>query len=188
MLVDRGILIHQEPGGGWGVAPEWEDSPELSDPDIPDTVQGVLAARLDLLPEQERDVLQHAAVIGRFFWADALRNLHPQLGIEELESVLATLLAKDLIRESERPDTLAAPAGERVYTFNHTLTREVTYGPIPRARRAHEHQRVAEWLAPLAREPEARIADPLAPHHRPFYVQANLTRPRNTAPRQALRA
>jgi class 3 adenylate cyclase len=188
MLVDRGILIHQEPGGGWGVAPEWEDSPELSDPDIPDTVQGVLAARLDLLPEQERDVLQHAAVIGRFFWADALRNLHPQLGIEEFEGVLATLLAKDLIRESERPDTLAAPAGERVYTFNHTLTREVTYAAIPRARRAHEHQRVAEWLERLAEGREAEFADLLAQHYRQFYVQANLTRSRNAARRQAVRA
>ena len=75
MLVDRGILIASEASGRWRVAPAWEGSPEVSDPAIPDTVQGVLTARLDLLSERERDVLQHASVIGRYFWPDALRSL-----------------------------------------------------------------------------------------------------------------
>lgn len=187
MLVDRGILVQNEALGGWRVAPEWEDSPELSDPGIPDTVQGVLAARLDLLTEEERDVLQHAAVIGRYFWLEALRNLHPQFTDDELHAVVSALLTKDLIRESERPDSLVAPPGVPVYTFNHTLTREVTYAGIPRTRRAHEHQRVADWLERLSQGREVEFADLLARHYRQFYLQANLARSTNGPRRQAVR-
>src|SRR5579859_6821421 len=135
MLVDRGILIHhdEEAGVCWRVAPEWEESDEVTDPAIPDTVQGVLAARLDLLSEDERDVLRHAAVIGRFFWPSALRRLHPQFSDDDLYEILDALRDKDLIRESERPEATLAPAGEPLYTFNHALTREVTYA------RSEEH-------------------------------------------------
>src|SRR6185437_6546511 len=78
MLVDRGALT-QEESGGWRVAPAWEQSEEIRDPVIPDTVQGVLAARLDLLAPTERDVLQHAAVVGRYFWPGALLYLAQHL-------------------------------------------------------------------------------------------------------------
>jgi class 3 adenylate cyclase len=188
MLADRGILTHDGEGNAsWRVAPEWEDSAEVTDPVIPDTVQGVLAARLDLLAEPERDMLQHAAVIGRSFWPGALRNLHPRQE-DDLGEVLSALEAKDLIRESERPEASVAPPGEPLYTFTHALTREVTYATIPRTRRAHEHQRVAEWLEELARGREAEFADLIAQHYSRYYQQANLARARNSARRQAVRA
>ncbi len=80
MFVDLGILIRASaPGAGWQVAPEWEGQSEVYDPGIPDTVQGVLNARLDLLSAEERDVLQHASVIGRYFWPSALVALAPHL-------------------------------------------------------------------------------------------------------------
>lgn len=188
MLVDRGILVGGEAGGrGWRVAPEAENSEEIRELAIPDTVQGVLAARLDLLREDERDLLQHAAVIGRFFWPAALRALHPHHDDNELEATLRSLIQKDLIREVERPQTLVAPAGEPVYTFNHSLTREVTYAGIARTRRAHEHQHVAEWLERVAQGRELEFADLLAQHYRQYYIQANLARARNSARRQAIR-
>jgi class 3 adenylate cyclase len=186
MLVDRGILIREAPDVV-RVAPEWEGSDELRDPGIPDTVQGVLAARLDLLSDDERDVLQHAAVIGRYFWPEALRHLHGEFRGHNLDTLLSSLLARDLIRETERPETLAAPAGQTIYTFNHALTREVTYAGIPRTRRAHEHQHVAEWLEEIARGREAEFADLLAQHYRQYYIQANLSRARNNARRLAVR-
>jgi tetratricopeptide (TPR) repeat protein len=187
MLVDRGILIRTGADRiGWRVAPGWEDSDEVTDPAIPDTVQGVLAARLDLLTGEERDMLQHAAVIGRYFWASALRMLHPGLG-DELDDILDALASKDLIHESTNTEASVAPAGEPVYTFVHALTREVTYSAIPRTRRAHEHQHVAEWLETLARGREAEFADLLAQHYRQYYVQANLARSRNSARRLAVR-
>lgn len=186
MLVDRGILVRDEATGNWRIAPEWEGSEELYDPAIPDTVQGVLAARLDLLSEPERDVLQHAAVIGRYFWPEALIALHPHLR-DQLDAALDALRAKDLIHESERSEASVAPPGVQLYTFNHALTREVTYATIPRTRRAHEHQQVAEFLEGLAKGREAEFADVIAQHYRQYYAQANLSRERNGARRLAVR-
>ncbi|MBF6592557.1 MAG: hypothetical protein IVW57_18760, partial [Ktedonobacterales bacterium] len=188
MLVDRGILVRNaEASGVWRVAPQWEESDEVSDPAIPDTVQGVLTARLDLLSEDERDILRHGSVIGRYFWPSALLWLHPAMSEERLREVLDSLRAKDLIHESARPEATLAPAGEPIYTFTHALTREVTYATIPRTRRAHEHERVAEALEDLAQGGEAEFADLLAQHYRQYYVQGNPARSRNLARRQAVR-
>src|SRR5262249_19748904 len=120
MLIDRGILLH-DPEGAVHVALEWEGGEEQRDPATPDTGQGGLAAGLDLLSQPERDVLQHAAVIGRYFWPEALRHLHAESNGQDLDAVVASLMAKDLIRETERPQTLTTPAGEPFYTFNHAL-------------------------------------------------------------------
>lgn len=188
MLVDRGILMRCEDdeANPLRLAPEREADGDLADIEIPDTVQGVLAARLDLLDETERDILQHAAVIGRYFWPGALSALHPHLnGV--LGPELASLQAKDLIHEVERPEVAAAPPGEVLYTFNHALTREVAYSTIPRHRRAHEHQHVAEWLEGLAQGREAEFADMIAQHYRQYYIQANLNRSRSSPRRQAVR-
>ncbi|MEO7002630.1 MAG: adenylate/guanylate cyclase domain-containing protein [Ktedonobacterales bacterium] len=195
MLVDRGVLARDEEatGGrnaGWRVAPDWEQSEEVRDPVIPDTVQGVLAARLDLLTPGERDVLQHAAVIGRYFWPTALLHLAQHLQPAPLERTLRALGDKDLIRVSERAGMSIAPPAEEVYTFNHGLTREVVYGAIPRTRRAHEHLRVAEWLEQLsqAQPGESAFTELLAQHYYRYYTQANLARSRNRERRLAVRA
>ncbi|HEX8033645.1 MAG TPA: hypothetical protein VF510_07345, partial [Ktedonobacterales bacterium] len=187
MLVDRGILVSAGTRpASWRVAPEWERSKEVEDPAIPDTVQGVLAARLDLLSPRERDVLQHASVIGRYFWPTILRGLHPHTG-DGLDDLLCTLLEKDLITKSDRPEASVAPSGEPLYSFTHALTREVTYATIPRTRRAREHERVAEWLEQLARGREAEFADLIAQHYREYYVQANLAVSPTSARRQLVR-
>lgn len=187
MFVDRGILIRGE-RGTWRVAPEWEGCGEVYDPAIPDTVQGVLAARLDLLAPPERDVLQHAAVVGRYFWPSALVALAPHLDPGELTEVLAALVAKELIHVSDHARTSVAPLSEPVYSFNHALTREVVYSTIARTRRAHEHQRVAEWLEELAAGQEREIVELLAQHYRQYYIQANLARSRNATRRRAVLA
>jgi len=193
MLVDRGVLIPAtgaaDGEAGWQVAPDWAESDEIADPAIPDTVQGVLAARIDLLTADERDVLQHAAVIGRYFWPSALLHLARHLQVGPLESLLLSLQEKDLIRSSERPGTGIAPPGEEVYTFNHALTREVVYSSIPRARRAQEHLRVAEWLEALSRDKPEEFAftELLAQHYYRYYIQANLARTQNPEQRHALR-
>jgi class 3 adenylate cyclase len=187
MLVDRGLITHDR-RAGWRVAPEFADSPELADPAIPDTIQGVLQARLDLLEAQERDILQHAAVMGRYFWPSALRALAPHLAAIDLDAALMSLQRKDLIRVSEYARHGVAPAGESVYAFNHNLTREVVYSTIVRTRRAHEHARVAELIEELARGREEEFAELLAQHYQQYYLQANLARSRNAARRQAVRA
>jgi class 3 adenylate cyclase/tetratricopeptide (TPR) repeat protein len=187
MLVDRGALAREE-SGGWRVSAEWENSDEIRNPVIPDTVQGVLAARLDLLQPTERDVLQHAAVIGRYFWPGALLNLAQHLRPDELMEALSSLIEKDLIHPSERAGVMIATPGETVYTFNHGLTREVVYTAIPRTRRAHEHLRIAEWLQALEAESPGQFTELLAQHYYRYYTLANLSRSRNQQRRREVRA
>ncbi|HZC06306.1 MAG TPA: adenylate/guanylate cyclase domain-containing protein [Ktedonobacterales bacterium] len=186
MLVDRGALT-QEKAGGWRVAPEWENSEEVRDPVIPDTVQGVLAARLDLLSHSERDVLQHAAVIGRYFWPSALLYLAQHLRADDLSQSLRSLTEKDLIHPSERTGLTIAAPGETAYTFNHGLTREVVYSAIPRTRRAHEHLRIAEWLRTLAPDAPGQFIELLAQHYYRYYTLANLSRSRDQERRRQAR-
>ncbi len=187
MLVDRGALT-QEEGGGWRIAPAWEQSEEVRDPVIPDTVQGVLAARLDLLAPAERDVLQHASVIGRYFWPSALLNLAQHLRPDDLDAALNSLTEKDLIHPSERGSANIAAPGEVSYTFNHALTREVVYSAIPRTRRAHEHLRIVEWLQALSHEEPGQFMELLAQHYYRYYTLANLSRSRNQERRREVRA
>ena len=113
---------------------------------LPATVQGMIAARLDLLESEEKTLIQNAAVIGRTFWLGALVM---SCGEErsQLERSLHTLERKEFVRR-ERSSSLA---GDVEYSFRHLLFRDVAYGQIPRADRAERHRRTAEWLESLGR-------------------------------------
>ncbi|HEV2237366.1 MAG TPA: hypothetical protein VGR57_11960, partial [Ktedonobacterales bacterium] len=198
MLADRGILIPEDgdaddgtgpddSGCGWRLAPGWETSSEVVDPVIPDTVQGVLAARLDMLAPSERALLQHAAIIGRQFWASALSGLSAGLNRKAIEAQIVPLISKGMIQPSDHANALI-PAGEQIYTFQHALTREVTYGTIPRARRANEHARLAAWLEQRASGKADTIVELIAHHYLEFYRQASHSDPRSLARRVAARA
>jgi hypothetical protein len=105
--------------------------------EVPDTVQAVLASRVDLLPPDEKAALQAAAVIGRVFWRGAVRAL-----LHEAAPDFALLEARDFVRR--RPTS--ALAGEREFTFKHALTRDVAYASLPEERRAALHAAFARWL------------------------------------------
>jgi hypothetical protein len=127
-LLDQGVLRRED--GAW-VASNVPATLELAD-----SVQGVIGARIDLLPPAEKGALQAAAVIGRSFWDGAVRALAgtaPDLRLLE---------ERDLVRRSPQ-STLE---GEREYIFKHALTREVAYGSLPAVRRARAHADFAEWL------------------------------------------
>jgi class 3 adenylate cyclase len=197
MLADRGILVLEDgsagaPGDpvdsrcGWRIAEEWQTSTEVVDPVIPDTVQGVLAARLDLLAPSERALLQHASIIGRQFWTSALSALAIGMSRKAIEAQIAPLVRKGMIQPSDHVSPLV-PAGESVYTFQHALTREVTYATIPRARRANEHARLAAWLEQRARGKADTYVELIAHHYLAFYRQASHTDPRSLARRVAVR-
>ena len=110
---------------------------------IPDTVQALIAARIDLLPNAEKRLLQRAAVIGRVFWRGALERLAAG---EDLEGLLCVLLERDLIAPEER----STIPGDRAYQFKHVLTRDVAYGAMTKAERAENHQLFAEWIGERA--------------------------------------
>jgi DNA-binding SARP family transcriptional activator len=104
---------------------------------IPDTVQAVLAARVDLLPPLEKAALQAAAVIGRVFWRDAVRAL-----VDHAAPDFALLEANDFLR----PRPTSALRGDREYAFKHALTRDVAYASLSEERRIHLHGAFAGWL------------------------------------------
>jgi hypothetical protein len=104
---------------------------------VPDSVQAVLAARIDLLQPAEKAALQAASVIGRTFWAGPVYEL-----LEGFEPDLRVLEDRDFVRR--RP--ASSMAGEREYVIKHALTREVAYASVPKARRARLHARFADWL------------------------------------------
>jgi tetratricopeptide (TPR) repeat protein len=104
---------------------------------IPPTINALLAARLELLPEPERATLSVAAVVGRFFSADAVAALAG----DEARPVLDELERKDLIRAQRVPFT----DGD-AYRFRHILIRDAAYESLSKAERADLHVRLAAWL------------------------------------------
>ena len=149
-LIDRGVLAQED--GGWRVG-------ELADDfTVPDSVQAVLAARIDLLGPTEKAALQAGSVIGRVFWVDPVREL---LGGAEPD--FDVLEERDFIRRRSG----SSLAGEREYAIKHALTREVAYASLPKARRARLHAEVGDWLE---RSGEGR--DELAPLLAHHYAEA----------------
>jgi class 3 adenylate cyclase/tetratricopeptide (TPR) repeat protein len=110
---------------------------------LPETLQGIIAARLDGLPESEKDLLQDAAVVGKVFWASAIGREPTAAATASLHS----LERKGFVRRQRR----SSLEGENEFAFAHALVRDVSYGQIPRADRARRHRAVAEWIDGLGR-------------------------------------
>jgi class 3 adenylate cyclase len=125
---------------------------------IPDSVHATLASRVDLLERPEKEALQAAAVVGRVFWTSAVYELLPDVTPD-----FRVLESRGFIRR--RPHS--ALEGEREYAIKHALTREVAYGSVPKASRAHLHARFAEWLERRGAGRDEHAA--LLAHH---YVEA----------------
>ncbi|HKX48472.1 MAG TPA: adenylate/guanylate cyclase domain-containing protein [Gaiellaceae bacterium] len=130
------------------------------DTTLPDTIQGIVAARLDLLPPAEKELLQNAAVLGKVFWSDALGAV----GAVEpwmLDETLRSLERKEFIRREQR----SAIAGASQHAFVHALVRDTTYGQLPRASRASRHMAAATWIESLPDDRAEDRAETLAHHY-----------------------
>jgi class 3 adenylate cyclase/tetratricopeptide (TPR) repeat protein len=111
---------------------------EGGDPgDVPPTIHALLAARLDGLPDDERDVLERASVIGHDFEWEALGELAPD-GRRPSGAHLAALVRNELIRPHD--------AIEDTFSFRHALIRDAAYARLPKERRSELHARFADWL------------------------------------------
>jgi class 3 adenylate cyclase/tetratricopeptide (TPR) repeat protein len=150
MLRDRGLL--RRDGETWRL--------DAADVEVPETVQGIIAARLDALEAQEKELLQAASVVGKVFWLGAVTAI---AGIPpwEAEERLHALERKELVRRDRR----ASVAGEQEYAVRHVLVRDVAYGQIPRSRRADLHARAAEWIESLGADRAEDRAEMLAHHY-----------------------
>ncbi len=125
---------------------------------LPETVQGIIAARLDALPAEEKSLLQNAAVIGKVFWLGAVAQ-SGGLSRRAAEMRLHALERKDFVQRARR----SSVADEAEYAFLHVLVRDVAYGQIPRVRRAEIHRLAAEWISSLGRTEDH--AEMLAHHY-----------------------
>src|SRR5439155_1503952 len=117
------------------------------DVEVPETVQGIIAARLDALPPAEKSLAQAASVVGKVFWLGTVSQL-ADVPVWEAEELLHALERKELIRRERR----ASVAGETEYAFRHVLVRDVAYSQIPRARRSGLHAAAASWIESLGAE------------------------------------
>jgi class 3 adenylate cyclase len=128
---------------------------------LPESVQGVIAARLDALPASSKALLQDAAVVGKVFWSGALGTISGA-GADSLRDGLHALERGDFVQRARR----SSVAGQNEFTFRHVLVRDVAYGQIPRLERADKHRRAAEWLAGLSPDRLEDRSELLAHHYR----------------------
>ena len=173
MLRDRGLL--RRDGAVWRL--------EATGVDVPETVQGIIAARLDALTAEEKAVLQDAAVVGKVFWLSAVAAI-AGLSRWEAEELLHALERKELVRRERR----ASVAGETEYAFRHVLVRDVAYGQIPRARRADVHERAAAWIEALGEGTGRGSRRDARPPLRGGHRAATRGRPGRHGPRSRARA
>ncbi len=147
-LVHEDVIRRTSADGAWRVT---RDEAEIR---LPETLQGLLAARIDRLDEEVRRTLQAAAVIGPSFAYRVLRMIDES---ERLDRHLATLQRLELVRELGREP-------ERLYGFRHALTQEAAYDSILQRRRRELHRRVAESLEQLYADRIDEYAEQLGHH------------------------
>ncbi|MGZ4385114.1 MAG: ATP-binding protein, partial [Gaiellaceae bacterium] len=132
MLIDDGLLIREDG--------RWTATGDISAVRVPPTIQALLAARLDQLDENERAVIERAAVAGKVFQEGAVVELGSPVSRHVIADSLGTLVRKELIR----PERVSL--GERTFRFRHLLIRDAAYESIPKEARAGLHERFGRWL------------------------------------------
>jgi class 3 adenylate cyclase/tetratricopeptide (TPR) repeat protein len=136
-LIDDGVL-RREDG-------TWVATDDLSRLSTPGTVQALIAARLDRLEDEERAVIQRAAVVGQVFFWGAVAELSPEDARPAVGANLQMLHRKELIRPEASPF-----AGQDAFRFSHLLVRDAAYESMPKRIRADLHERFASWLERIA--------------------------------------
>jgi len=152
-LIDDGQVVEADG--------HWRATRAILQAKIPDTLAGVLSARIDRLPETTKRVAQTAAVIGRVFGYRVLETVchdaPPAERVEPIEPHVATLSYEQLVRERTHDP-------EREYAFKHALTCEAAYGLLLKARRRELHARTGAALEALYAERRGELAAMLAHH------------------------
>jgi predicted ATPase len=162
MLVEDGVIVKDEPA--WRIHVD-----RLDEVRVPPTLTGVVQARLEGLPKEERTVLQAASVVGRVFWDAAVlymieNSTSDQVSSETKRSDIVQNLDSLQSREMvfQREDSAFSDAAE--YSFKHTILREVTYESVLKRTRRAYHAMVADWLIALGGERAAEVTGLIAGH------------------------
>jgi tetratricopeptide (TPR) repeat protein len=151
-LIDAGLVVLRQ---GRAVAPE-----NIQDIEVPNTLQGLIAARIDRLAPEPKQTLQAASVIGRIFQRRVLASLLKwQREQHPLETALEELERRELIRRREAEQTLSE------YIFKHAVTQDVTYHSLLIARRKALHRAVGETIEALFPDSLDELASTIAYHY-----------------------
>jgi class 3 adenylate cyclase/tetratricopeptide (TPR) repeat protein len=127
----------------------WRATREIENIAVPDTLAGVITARLDRLDDQSKYAAQTASVVGREFGYDVLSDVYEMPAT--LDGAMSSLQRRELVREKSR-------IPRRVYLFKHVLTQETAYASMLLSRRRELHGRVAECLERMEDESASEIA------------------------------
>jgi predicted ATPase/class 3 adenylate cyclase len=130
MLIDEGAIATS--GSRWEVVPD-----RLLGPRVPTTLTGVLQARIDTLPLDERLALQEASVIGALFWDEALAQIRP-----DSPQRLPSLRRRQFVLGHDT----SAFESTREFAFRHHLLHQVTYEGVLKRHKREQHRLVAAWL------------------------------------------
>jgi predicted ATPase/class 3 adenylate cyclase len=136
----------------------WRETRPVTTLDLPDSLQGLLLARIDRLSPVERQVVQAAAVIGTVFWQNVLYELFPKS--EVVDSALDQLVGRQLIHIRHQTHELGTE-----YAFSPSLIRDVIYESLLSSQRVHLHQQVADALASCLPPETLRRYDSLVAYH-----------------------
>ena len=152
MLLDRGLLAEAD-----GV---YEPTGPIEELEVPETLQGLIAARLDGLAPEERRVLQDASVLGKTFSKEALASLSGLSG-DELMPLLASLVRKEVM--GVQADPRSPERGQ--YGFLQDLVRRVAYDTLARKERKTRHLAAAAQLEESFGEAEQEVVEVVAAHY-----------------------
>jgi predicted ATPase/class 3 adenylate cyclase len=152
-FVDSGHIVRENG--------HWRATHGIVDVAIPDTLLGLLTARIDRLPDPTKQIAQTAAVIGRTFSYPVLAAVEAQEPasnrIEDLHPHLQTLTVEELVREWTQDPELE-------YMFKHALTQEAAYDLLLLRRRKGYHRTVGEVLEDLYPQRLGELAPLIARH------------------------
>ena len=134
MLIDDNLLVRE--------GDTWVAARDLSEISLPQTIAGLLAARLGRLSSEERTVLERASVIGRDFSAAEVSALTADAERSRVPELLRSLMRKELVRPARSSERSVPDA----YRFRHLLIRDAAYHQMAKMTRAGLHERYAGWL------------------------------------------
>ncbi|MBK9943205.1 MAG: AAA family ATPase [Kouleothrix sp.] len=173
MLIEDGVIVAS--AEGWRV-----EMARLAEAQVPPTLTGVLQARIDALPPDERATLQRASVIGRVFWDAAAERLasdgragrggartpREMRATRDIASIMRTLADLEGLRAKGL--TIRHPtssfAGTQEYLFKHALLHQVTYDSVLRRQRRQYHTHAGEWLIERSGERVGEYAGLIGEH------------------------
>jgi class 3 adenylate cyclase/predicted ATPase len=152
MLLDRGLLAQE--GSRYIV------TGDVSDLEVPESLQALVAARLDNLDPAERSLLQDAAVIGNSFSPSTLAAI-ARRPLDEVGPLLDGLVKKQVLGFIDDP--LSATRGQ--YVFLQALLRTITQGTLSRRDRKARHLAVAQHIQAISGDDAGELAEVLASHY-----------------------